>query len=527
MSTSLFEIIGPVMVGPSSSHTAGMARIGMMAHLIAGFIPKRLTLRLSPTLRTTYHGHRSDASLVGGVLGWMPNDPRLRDALSIAKDQGVDIRIAFLPPKVYHPNTVRLEMVPADGPEVSVLGVSVGGGSIIIEAVDDCDMLLDPNLRHIIIWGSGAENAVECFKRKYEQRFARGEYPDVKIQGGDRLCSVSFVPDIGEEIGDTLRALPDIDRISFVPPVLAYGATISEEQKYHSCEELAAACRREGSSLSEIAQRYEESRSGHSRKEIRDLMTEQLAVMRESARYGLNEENQMLYGLTSGEDGKRMMKQAEHSISGGIVPEAVARALAVMEHNASMGCIVAAPTAGSAGIVPGCMLTLQETYHFTDDEIVDALFVSAILGVVMAHRDISFSGSVGGCQGEVGVSSAIAAAGIASLFSKDPEVPLQAMAMCVKNMLGLVCDPIAGPIEVPCIKRNAAGVANAFISAEMACAGITSYLPPDQVLDALLDVEKRLPGELRCTTTGGLACAAKAACLRAELQKELDEMEQS
>ena len=120
MSTSLFEIIGPVMVGPSSSHTAGMARIGMMAHLIAGFIPERLTLRLSPTLRTTYHGHRSDASLVGGVLGWMPNDPRLRDALSIAKDQGVDIRIAFLPPKVYHPNTVRLEMVSADGTEVSV-----------------------------------------------------------------------------------------------------------------------------------------------------------------------------------------------------------------------------------------------------------------------------------------------------------------------------------------------------------------------------------------------------------------------
>ena len=525
MSTSLLEIVGPIMVGPSSSHTAGMARIGMIAHLIAGFSPVRLTLQLSPTLRTTYHGHRSDAALVGGVLGWMPNDPRLRDALSIARDQGVDIKVAFLPSDVFHPNTVQLEMAAGNGEQVSVRGVSVGGGSIVIEAVDDCNLLIDPNYRHVVIWGDGADSAVSVFRQIYERNFATAKYPDIIVQGRNDLRIVSFIPEIGEEITKALRSVQGVKRVSLVPPVLAYGATISDEQKYGNCEELAAACRKEGISLAELAQRYEENRSGHERKLIRELMTEQLAVMRESARYGLNEENRMLYGLTSGEDGKRMLKQSENSISGGIVPVAVAKALAVMEYNASMGCIVAAPTAGSAGIVPGCMLTLQEAYHFTDDEIVDALFVSSILGVVMAHRDISFSGSVGGCQGEVGVSSAIAAAGIASLFSNDPEVPLQAMAMCVKNMLGLVCDPIAGPIEVPCIKRNAAGVANAFISAEMACAGITSFLPPDQVLDALLDVERRLPGELRCTTTGGLACAKKAVCLRAQLQKELDEME--
>ncbi len=510
MSTSLFEIVGPVMVGPSSSHTAGMARIGMMAHQIAGFVPEKLILRLSPTLSTTYHGHRTDASLVGGCLGWLPNDPRLRDALEIAKEDGVDVGIAFLPRNVYHPNTVQLEMTDADGREVKVRGVSVGGGSIIIEAIDDAPIHLDPDRFHLILWGSGAEAAAKA---------AAAKLSAASVQGEGALWAVSFVDAPGEGFE---KELSGAEHLSLVRPVLEYGATVSEELKFASCEELAAACRREGVSLPEMAQRYEENRSGHTREQIRTLMHEQLAVMREAARYGLEEPNQMLYGLTSGEDGKRMLRQAEHSISGGIVPFAVAKALAVMEHNASMGCIVAAPTAGSAGIVPGCMLTLQEHYQFSDDQIVDALFVSSILGVVMAHRDISFSGSVGGCQAEVGVSSAIAAAGIASLFSEKPEVPLQAMAMCVKNMLGLICDPIAGPIEVPCIKRNAAGVANAFISAEMACAGIESYLPPDQVLDALLDVEKRLPGELRCTTTGGLACAAKAVCLRQQLQKELE-----
>ena len=165
-------------------------------------------------------------------------------------------------------------------------------------------------------------------------------------------------------------------------------------------------------------------------------------------------------------------------------------------------------------------MTVQQEYGFSDEKIEDALFVASLMGVVMENRDVSFSGSVGGCQGEVGVSSAITAAAIASLFTDDPEAITHAMAICLKNLLGLVCDPIAGPIEVPCIKRNAVGVANAFTSADMALAGIRSYIPPDEVIDALVDVEKRLPSELRCATTGGLACTATACRLREKLEKK-------
>lgn len=191
-----------------------------------------------------------------------------------------------------------------------------------------------------------------------------------------------------------------------------------------------------------------------------------------------------------------------------------------MEYNGSMGCIVAAPTAGSSGIVPGCYVTIQEKYNLPDEKIVDALFVSGLMGVVMAHRNVSFSGSVGGCQGEVGVSSAITSSGLASLFTGKSEEIVHAMALCLKNLLGLVCDPIAGPIEIPCIKRNAVGVANAFISADMALAGIQSFIPPDEVIDALVDVEKRLPQELKCATVGGLACTKTAQRVREELYKQ-------
>lgn len=135
----------------------------------------------------------------------------------------------------------------------------------------------------------------------------------------------------------------------------------------------------------------------------------------------------------------------------------------------------------------------------------------------MAACDVSFSGSVGGCQGEVGVSSAITSAGMASIFTEDKEAIMHAMAICMKNLLGLVCDPIAAPIEVPCIKRNAVGVANAYISSDMVLAGVRSFIPPDEVIDALIDVEKRLPSELKCATIGGLACTKTAVCTRKKL----------
>ena len=509
MSTSVFEIVGPIMLGPSSSHTAGMARIGMMAGRIAGFRPKAIDLCLSPTLRTTYRGHRTDAALIGGALGMPEDDAQLRDALEIAKESGVSVTIDFFPVGLYHPNTAQLKMTSESGEVVTVRGVSVGGGSISMDAIDDQELNLIPDQYHLVLWGTPAAGLKE-----------KAEAAGGTVQSSGKITAVSFTREPEQSVLDALRA-GEITKSSYVLPVLTYGATISEKLHPTRIEDCVALCQKHNLSLAELAVEYESQRSGFNPKAIRALMLKQLEVMRAASKQGMSGKNKMLYGLTCGEDARKLMSVCESgkTISGGIVPEAVARAIGVMEYNASMGCIVAAPTAGSAGIVPGCMLTLQEKYGFTDDQIIDAMFTSALMGVVMAHRDVSFSGSVGGCQGEVGVSSAIAAAGIATLFSTDPQVPGEAMAMSLKNLLGLVCDPIAGPVEVPCIKRNAVGVANAFIAAEMAVAGITSYICPDEVIDALIDVEHRLPGELRATTVGGLACTKKAVALREKLSK--------
>lgn len=180
-----------------------------------------------------------------------------------------------------------------------------------------------------------------------------------------------------------------------------------------------------------------------------------------------------------------------------------------------MGLIVAAPTAGSAGIVPGLLLALQETYDYSDEQVTDALFNAGAIGY-LAMRNATVAGAVGGCQAEVGVASAMAASAAVELMGGTPIQSLNAASTVLQNMLGLVCDPVGGLVEYPCQNRNAAGVANGLIAAEMALAGIPQLIPFDEMLDAMYTVGKKLPSELRETALGGCATTPSAcqACHR-------------
>ena len=509
MGTSVFEIIGPVMIGPSSSHTAGMARIGMMAHRIIGGNPIAIHLDLSPKLRTTYHGHRTDAALFGGTIGFSESETEIRNAIQILHGRGIKTSVDFLPEDKYPQNTARISVKCAGGQAFSITGTSIGGGSIIVSEIDGVPMRLPPDAYHLVVW-SRDNSRIPALPNAVSVQTGTGP-------NGTVTC-MTFLSAPAECAVSTLQARQEVMKVSAVHPVLVYGVSLPGHGSYSSCGAACSTAKEQGISLAEVAIRYEMERSGFSREKVVGQMRHHWEQMKRSVEQG-RKENQLLYGLASGRDAKMLAKAVsdKKTISGGIVPEAVAMALGVMEYNASMGCIVAAPTAGSSGIVPGCMTAIQKKFRISDEKMVDALFVSALVGVIMAERGVSFSGSVGGCQGEIGVSSAIAAAGLASLFSDDTDTIMHAMALCLKNLLGLVCDPIAGPIEIPCIKRNAVGVANAFISADMALAGIRSFIAPDEVIDALIDVEKRLPSELKCATIGGLACTCTAKCVRERL----------
>lgn len=234
-------------------------------------------------------------------------------------------------------------------------------------------------------------------------------------------------------------------------------------------------------------------------------MNRVLEVMRESTLSAVKNPGRSMGGLIGGEAKKLSSYRAEgKSLCGNVLSRAITYAMGVLEVNASMGLIVAAPTAGSSGIVPGLLLALQDEYHIPDERLVDALFNAGAIGY-LAMRNATVAGAVGGCQAEVGVASAMAASAAVELTGGTPEQSLGAASTVLMNMLGLVCDPVSGLVEYPCQNRNAAGVANALIAAEMALAGIKQLIPLDEMIAAMYSVGKRMPAELRETALGGCA----------------------
>lgn len=279
---------------------------------------------------------------------------------------------------------------------------------------------------------------------------------------------------------------------------------------FKNAKELLEICEREQRSISEVM-RQRECDLGEIPGDMADhKMNQVLEVMRNAAHQPLKSPAKSMGGLIGGEARKLSDHAARgKSICGEVLERAITYAVAVLEVNASMGLIVAAPTAGSAGVVPGLLLALQDTYKISDGRIVDGLYNAGAIGY-LAMRNATVSGAVGGCQAEIGVASAMAASAATELMGGTPRQCLDAASTVIMNMLGLVCDPVAGLVEYPCQNRNASGAANALIAAEMALSGITQLIPFDEMLNTMYAVGKHIPIELRETALGGCATAPSA-----------------
>lgn len=286
---------------------------------------------------------------------------------------------------------------------------------------------------------------------------------------------------------------------------------------FKNAHELLALCQDNHMSISQVMRLREIEDGEMPAEEADQRMHRALRIMKESAAGPIQTPGRSMGGLIGGEAKKLTEQQlAGKSICGGVLGKAMCYAMAVLETNASMGLIVAAPTAGSAGIVPGTLIALQEEYGFSDDKIVEALFNAGAIGY-LAMRNATVAGAVGGCQAEVGVASAMAASAAVQLMGGTPQQCLNAASTVLMNLLGLVCDPVGGLVEYPCQNRNAAGVANALVAAEIALAGIPQLIPLDEMLTTMYYVGRKLPAELRETARGGCAttpsaCQACMAC---------------
>lgn len=273
----------------------------------------------------------------------------------------------------------------------------------------------------------------------------------------------------------------------------------------NSGKELIEICKEEGISLSEYAIRKEMEIKGVSREELFDQMKLTLEAMRESATLGREKEVYSLSGLIGGDAFRlEQYKNSGKSLMGSGVVMAMAMAMSSSEVNGSMGRIVACPTAGSCGILPAVILTTGELLNKKEDELIEGLFAASAIGMIIG-KNATFAGAEGGCQAECGSAAAMASGAVVEIMGGTPEMSLDAAAIVFKNVLGLVCDPVAGLVEIPCAKRNASGAISALCTADLVMAGVKSKIPFDDALSAMYKVGTSLPAELRETALGGVA----------------------
>ncbi|MCE4048352.1 MULTISPECIES: L-serine ammonia-lyase, iron-sulfur-dependent, subunit alpha [Bacillaceae] len=285
---------------------------------------------------------------------------------------------------------------------------------------------------------------------------------------------------------------------------------------FRNVAELVEMANTQNKPISEIMIEQEIEITGKTREQVIAQMDTNLTVMEQAVERGLN--GVVSHSGLTGGDAVLMQEYINKGnfLSGEVILDAVSKAVATNEVNAAMGMICATPTAGSAGVVPGTLFAVKNKLNPTREQMLNFLFTSGAFGFVVANN-ASISGAAGGCQAEVGSAAGMAAAAIVEMAGGTPEQSANAMAITLKNMLGLVCDPVAGLVEVPCVKRNAMGAANAMIAADMALAGITSRIPCDEVIDAMYRIGLSMPSSLRETAQGGLAATPTGRRLEAEI----------
>ncbi|MDR6227252.1 L-serine ammonia-lyase, iron-sulfur-dependent, subunit alpha [Desmospora profundinema] len=286
---------------------------------------------------------------------------------------------------------------------------------------------------------------------------------------------------------------------------------------FRTVAELVELAETEGLSISEVMILKEMETFGRSREEVFGQMEENLNVMEKAVQKGLEGVHSQS-GLSGGDAEKirRHMEKAPVLLSGKAVLDAVSRATAVSETNAAMGTVVATPTAGACGILPGCVFSAAERLGSDRETMVRALFVSGAIGYCIANNAF-ISGAAGGCQAEVGSATAMTAAAMVEMAGGTPAMSAEAVAIALKNMLGLVCDPVAGLVEAPCVKRNAMGGAIAMVAADMAMAGVKSVIPTDEVITAMYRIGQDMPSSLKETALGGLAATPTGRALERKI----------
>lgn len=505
------DVIGPVMVGPSSSHTAASVRIGhLLRHMCLGK-PQHIICEFSRfgSLAFCHEGQGTDMGLAAGLMGWAAHDECLPQAVVQAKTAGINLEFRITDKHFEHPNTYQVYAT-GGGCQFTAAFISVGGGMIEMKNLNGIPLCIDGGYYEtLFLLGSCGSEAAQQTLEKLSTQLA--DYEDIYLTGdgaGNYIVNVKSNFALSHEIWD--------GDILYLPPVLPIQSYKHHAGLFNTAIEIEALEQEQNLSLAELALLYESRRGRISQAEVFNKMRELLSVMRRAIKRA---EQKPPY------TDRILPPQAHLLAKTNLLPNqtqnaAIWRITLLMEAKSAMLPIVASPTAGSCAALPGAIIGVAESLGKSEEEMIQALLAAGLIGVLIAEH-ATFAAEVGGCQAECGAASGMAAAGLTQLMGGSAQKALNAASMALQNVFGLVCDPVASRVEVPCLGKNILAGTNAIAMANLAIAGFDPVIPLDETIAAMREVGQKIDATLRCTCQGGLSVTPTSHVIEKRLRRAL------
>jgi L-serine dehydratase len=508
------DVIGPVMRGPSSSHCAAALRIGRLARdLMAGDLQHVLVeFDAAGALATTHESHGSDLGLCGGLLGWDATDERLVTSVQAVSEAGIAVEMRVTDLGTAHPNTYQLTLRNAREAH-RLTAISTGGGAIEIVELDGARVSMRGDTYETLLYtDSGGERLAQVLAERTDadsvllHQGTAGQFVEVRAQ----LPIAQALAHVAAPFG--------VRQVRTLSPVMPVLSRRDIRVPFANCAEMLAYNAGRDLKLWELAVHYESARGNLSHQEVLQMMEDLIHTMQRSISQGIEgtEYADRILGPQSGAFEAELA--SGRLLDGGILNRMILYVTALMEVKSAMGVIVAAPTAGACGGLPGACIGAASAMGLPPDAMARAMLAAGLVGVFIAAR-ATFAAEVAGCQAECGAGSAMAAAALVTLVDGTTDQAVSAASMALQNILGLVCDPVANRVEVPCLGRNVMAASNALACANMALGGFDAVVPLDEVIETMLRVGTSLPAALRCTALGGLSITKTSKEVEARLRR--------
>lgn len=508
------DVIGPIMRGPSSSHTAASWRAAKISMDILNEPLKKAIIDFDKdgAWAPNYRGQGTTVGIEGGLLGIEMADDRIKSTEHIANERGISIQYEISTFKTKHVNTFRLFLEGIHGKNIKIVAVSLGGGSIEIQEVNGFEVHISGDSYELLLFNSSKDTFLADIKSMFPECKSIAE----SFNNDRRLIKMKFSKEVSEVTMGKLKDLISFDELIIIKPVLPIVAGNESELPFTSVASLLEFAEKDNLDLGALGLIYEQCQSGLKDSEVVDRMKNLVGIIENSIKKGLKG--------TTYED--RILPQQSHLISkaqkrktilqNSIINQIIANVSAIMESKSAMEVVVANPTAGSCGVVGGVLRAVADDINATHDELIRAYFATGIIGAYFAMGP-GFSAEEHGCQVECGASAGMAAAGIVQLFGGTARQAIDAASMAIQNMIGLVCDPIADRVEAPCLGKNVSAAVNALSSATMSCAGYNALIPLNEVIETVSSVSRQMPTCVKCTGKGGLAMTKTACAIKEKL----------